>query len=538
MEDQVDKFCQDSVEEYGAFLDRVVDLKDFNPDEICFEVDECEVQEESGEICRMFEKGYLPGVPLKRAKASRGSSTPNWTSLYHGKIETSRQKLLGIFASAASKSSPADDSLPLRDRDNDKYAPADTMTNRGQHYKGTDCNDSVRNGADIYPGRNPIHNNFDENSIDSNCNGIFGPDSESKYCQSAGDDNDDLPDPYGLLVLGDSASAHFHIPQNYVRPKFWDRNNLAGNFKNVLSWALDELDFPQTSWASGHMSVNDYKFELTDDFINQGQSQGMPEINSIYKRIIAENKCNNNDFQNIAMNGRRSKTQFEHINGVARNSSYDYPVLAFLPLIGNDVCGKSDQLESMTTPEDFYFWTNETLTYLNRNLPRNSEVYISGLADGRFLYDSIANHQHPIGHYYNNMKVGYLYNYVSCLKITPCKGWLTPNKQIRNRTTQRATQLSKAAKAIVKDAKNDPNLFPNLKINYYDFDLNKMMNNWLDRGGYAPFQIVDGFDGFHPSQIGMSLQADYIWEDVVRKNSLLSGKVNKFNFEIFEKFGI
>lgn len=63
----------------------------------------------------------------------------------------------------------------------------------------------------MYPGRRP--DNWDVKS-DSNCNGIWGVDPkdgipyEEKFCKGA--------DSQGVVLLGDSAGAHFHIPPEWM----------------------------------------------------------------------------------------------------------------------------------------------------------------------------------------------------------------------------------------------------------------------------------------------------------------------------------
>merc|ERR1712226_840904 len=148
-------------------------------------------------------------------------------------------------------------------------------------------------------------------------------------------------------------------------------------------------------------------------------------------------------------------------------------------------------------------------------LPKNSEVWISGVADGRFLYNAMNERIHPIGDYRKNIIFRDVYNYLNCLDTSPCKGWLNTDKDVRDRTSQRADELNQAAKAVVRDGKNK---YQNINIFYYDFDLVDMIDIWFDRGGKDVYQMVDPFDGFHPNQVGMSLWAEYFWYEV-KKNS-------------------
>ena len=71
---------------------------------------------------------------------------------------------------------------------------------------------------------------------------------------------------------------------------------------------------------------------------------------------------------------------------------------------------------------------------------------------------------------------------------------------------------------------------------YYDFDIQLMLDVWAERGGAAR-DVIDPVDGFHPSQVGMALQAEYIWDYVLKEHPETIGEENKWNAEIIEKFG-
>ena len=106
--------------------------------------------------------------------------------------------------------------LPLLDDDGDKFAPIgggelDGLAGRsarGSHWRGADCNDKK---ASVYPGRRPAAADQFNAVEDTNCNGIKGVDPasgtayEELWCSGANE-------PKGIAVLGDSATAHFHLP--------------------------------------------------------------------------------------------------------------------------------------------------------------------------------------------------------------------------------------------------------------------------------------------------------------------------------------
>lgn len=86
-------------------------------------------------------------------------------------------------------------------------SPASFLSNgfRGGDWRGRDCND---NDATIYPGR---ANNTHGADVDHNCNGIYGVNAttgipyEEAFCSGSNA-------PMGIAILGDSATAHFHLP--------------------------------------------------------------------------------------------------------------------------------------------------------------------------------------------------------------------------------------------------------------------------------------------------------------------------------------
>lgn len=130
-------------------------------------------------------------------------------------------------------------SMPFEDVDSDKYSIFPAL--RGYHWRGRDCNDSDKT---VYPGRRP--DDWDAHR-DSNCNGIWGVDPrdgipyEKKFCEGS--------QPRGIILLGDSAAAHFHIP-----PEWLTASQMSLNSFSALPTALmDEFDWPQLSGATGFL---------------------------------------------------------------------------------------------------------------------------------------------------------------------------------------------------------------------------------------------------------------------------------------------
>ena len=86
----------------------------------------------------------------------------------------------------------------------------------------------------------------------------------------------------GVVVLGDSASAHFHVPPNWLTAQ-----NIDGDtFKNILEIVENEADWPMYS-ATTAFDVNDTRFvhDITG------------KVNSTYLTLRDLNRCMHRDFQ-------------------------------------------------------------------------------------------------------------------------------------------------------------------------------------------------------------------------------------------------
>ena len=65
-------------------------------------------------------------------------------------------------------------------------------------------------------------------------------------------------------------------------------------------------------------------------------------VDSLYLQMSQMNHCNHRDYQSIAVNGARSGNMDTTMLGLARNQSFDYPMIVVLALVGNDVCNGYD----------------------------------------------------------------------------------------------------------------------------------------------------------------------------------------------------
>uniref|UniRef100_A0A7N9CSW9 Acyloxyacyl hydrolase n=1 Tax=Macaca fascicularis TaxID=9541 RepID=A0A7N9CSW9_MACFA len=409
---------------------------------------------------------------------------------------------LPILAKICQKiKSAIEQSVPFKDVDSDKYSVFPTL--RGYHWRGRDCNDSDES---VYPGRRP--DNWDVHQ-DSNCNGIWGIDPkdgipyEKKFCEGS--------QPRGIILLGDSAGAHFHISPEWITASQMSLNS----FINLPTALTDELDWPQLSGVTGFLD----------------STVGIEE-KSIYLRLWKRNHCNHRDYQNISRNGASSRNLKKFIESLSRNKMLDYPAIVIYAMIGNDVCnGKSDPVPAMTTPEKLYSNVMQTLKHLNSHLPDGSHVILYGLPDGTFLWDNLHNRYHPLGQLNKDVTYAHLYSFLNCLQVSPCHGWMSSNKTLRTLTSERAEQLSNTLKKIAASEK-----FTNFDLFYMDFAFHEIIQEWQKRGG-QPWQLIEPVDGFHPNEVALLLFADRFWEKVQLQWPQILGKENPFNPKIKQVFG-
>jgi len=144
--------------------------------------------------------------------------------------------------------------------------------------------------AGVYPGRKT-----GSKLIDHDCNGIFGVDPkgktyEDKFCAPY--------KRYGVAVIGDSAGAHFSIPEKFFNVSIMQK----GTFKDLLPRLADELDIPMDSAYTGHRNTTYHS-------------------HSIYKYLRSWNLCNNNDYQNIAVNGATVSNTWGNIPALSRSQT-------------------------------------------------------------------------------------------------------------------------------------------------------------------------------------------------------------------------
>ena len=108
----------------------------------------------------------------------------------------------------------------------------------------------------------------------------------------------------GVAILGDSAGAHFAIPNNWMRPTKFNSTTFENllmiltrilktflpqfycpevrNFSREFFFLTNELDWPMLSWATG-MSENCWYEDI--------HAYGDIQVDSIYQRMVEWNRC-------------------------------------------------------------------------------------------------------------------------------------------------------------------------------------------------------------------------------------------------------
>ncbi|KYR00215.1 acyloxyacyl hydrolase [Tieghemostelium lacteum] len=383
---------------------------------------------------------------------------------------------------------------PIEDFDKDLYSLDSTF--RGYNWRGRDCDDF---SDSTYPG---TYDDPSDPYVDKNCNGIFGVNNisvswESVLCDGSGS--------MGVVVSGDSAGAHFSIPPQWMTAALINKTTYEG----MIDILETEVDWPQRSTYTG--------WEPSTD---------MYTVQSMYLQLRERNLCNHRDYQNLGVNGANSGSTINIIKSFARNQKTDKPALFFLELVGNDVCSGHHTLDHMTTVEEFTDNIVTILNYLDGVLPNGSHVVFVGLADGRVLWDTLWNRTHPVGAKYYEV-----YNFLNCLQVSPCWGWMNPNETVRNATSYRAAQLSASYNQIIQSYK-----FANFDMQYYDFPFGAINEIWVAEGGQT-WDLIEPVDGFHPNQNANYLMAEYFFNSLMQDHPDWLGAINPFNSLIQEQFG-
>ena len=132
-------------------------------------------------------------------------------------------------------------------------------------------------------------------------------------------------------------------------------------------------------------------------------------------------------FRSIGVNGASSGSilkdqQFILSRDNLINSSPQKPLLLFMAMIGNDVC--SSKVTGRTTPDEYHDNMLQSILELDPRLPKGTKVVLIPLVDGRILFDTMHDLIHPIGQLHQDVTYKDFYDYLNCLQISPCAGWM------------------------------------------------------------------------------------------------------------------
>ena len=195
------------------------------------------------------------------------------------------------------------------------------------------------------------------------------------------------------------------------------------------------------------------------------------------------NLCNNNDYQNIGVNGASSGSMVNELQYILSRDKLlsplpQKPVLLYLAMIGNDVCSHSTT--SRTTPQEYHDNFLKTVRELDSRLPKGSKMIMIGLVDGRILYDSMRDRIHPIGSTNQDVTYSQFYDYLNCLEISPCAGWMNSNESIRDALSETAAEMRAQLPIIVEETRGQ---LVNTEVFYLGDVLNDAIKDYLGRGG-------------------------------------------------------
>ncbi|XP_023330125.1 acyloxyacyl hydrolase isoform X2 [Eurytemora carolleeae] len=469
------------------------------PDTLCYSIGLC--NKEPGQ-CNLFPKGKQ--ASQAKSKIRKLSEIENsYLSEMIVKVFPWLCYIPGVRQLCEALERTFEQLEPGLDIDGDGFSPAETF--RGSLWRGRDCHDGNSN---IHPGRRPSNG---DRHIDSNCNGIYGVNPisgrswEEELCSGSGEK--------GIIYIGDSVGAHFHIPAQWFSPV-----DIGGQiFTNLTEVITNEGDWPHLGFATG------FRNSSMPDLIHG-------KVDSIYLRLRERNLCNHRDYQNLARNGANSTDTLFYIQAL-NQSRRDLPAIVFYALIGNDVCTEKPDPDIMTTPQMFQENTLKVLQILEKQLAPGSHLVLVGLIDAAFLYDAMAERFHPLGAYNKNIKYKDMYAWFNCMQIGPCAGWMNWNSTLRSITSKRSRELSDVLRQIAEKQK-----FFNFDITFIDNPFQTVINSWISGGGEV-YQLVEPVDSLHPTQAAQTLIAEQVWSELLEKAPHIIGPVNPANQLIQKLFG-
>jgi acyloxyacyl hydrolase len=210
-------------------------IKGDNPDVICHALKFC--SDDPGQAkCRIYPSNSSLPVPQRALNLLQQHPLIN-SFLIEAKI----CDIPGIKEICQIINNVFNNHMPLVDLDRDRFGTEVTL--RGSSWRGKDCDDI---SSKVHPGAHVVDGDW---ATDSNCNGILGMDStsgkswEEVFCNET--------QRLGIAVLGDSISAHFHIPEEWLDAREFS----VATFEHLGFILENELDWPEMSGTTGHINV-------------------------------------------------------------------------------------------------------------------------------------------------------------------------------------------------------------------------------------------------------------------------------------------
>ncbi|GAB6019996.1 hypothetical protein CHUAL_002746 [Chamberlinius hualienensis] len=362
------------------------------------------------------------------------------------------------------------DPVVVDDPDGDNFTTHPTL--RGYAWRGQDCAEDNSDGV------NPDTGNAYEDEL-------------------CGDQSN-----YGVIYIGDSIGAHFHIPPDWIRA-----NVVTSDlFVNLTFIAANELDWPHITWPVVVHSPT----------------------NSIYWRMRDRNLCNHRDYQNLAFNGAKSTTAMRGVETMSRDEGRDKPAIVIYAEFGNDICGSdTGAIDDMTPVQVFHDSVVETLNYMDTRLPFNSHVFLVGLVNGSYLYSIVRGHIHPIGEIKNDVSYDQIYDYFGCMQVV-CPAWTNVNITEQTTATEYAVLLSNELASIAATSS-----FNRFDVHYVPSPMDQGVALWDG----PLIDLIEPVDGLHPSKNGQDLFAEVSWRIMTSQYPDIIGPVNPNNDKIRELFG-
>ena len=222
--------CEALVEYLAPIIDKEID-EHFTVDVVCYSIGLCYV-DPGRKMCNLFPLPPNLQLPAKSAQAKKIFNEELILKAFPWICY-----LPGIYRLCEALSDTYTKLLPAIDLDGDKFSSVERL--RGSVWRGRDCSDF----DDQYrPGRQPLNNDL---FGDSNCNGIFGVNDtsgnslETELCGGS--------DAKGIVYIGDSVGAHFHVPPTWFTPS----KLTTGILTNVSYVISNEFDWPDVGFATG-----------------------------------------------------------------------------------------------------------------------------------------------------------------------------------------------------------------------------------------------------------------------------------------------